>query len=112
MVDFITGVVVARYAPLSKVHNEILCELNRYHAPLNGCTREPQTLGCLSQLNSLIMPLTSRGWIVDQLENGILYSIGQNQWAVGKLRPEQLGFYLRRSLAKRNYKKYESLFNK
>ena len=51
-------------------------------------------------------------WIADHLENVTLHGIQQNQCAVCEVRPEELGSHLRRSAAKRDYRKYEDLFNK
>ena len=51
-------------------------------------------------------------WMADHLENVTLHGIQQNQCAVCEVRPEELGFHLRCSAAKRDYGKYGDLFNK
>ena len=51
-------------------------------------------------------------WIADYMEKVTLHGIQQKQCAVREMRPDLLGSYFRLLAAKRDYRKYEHLFNK
>ena len=51
-------------------------------------------------------------WIAGHLENVALHGIQQTQCAACEVQPEHFGSHLRHSTAKRDYRKYEYLFNK
>jgi len=104
--------VATRDARQRQVNNEILCDLmEAIFAPIVALENSGLEIECADGKDRLCFPLLS-AWIADHLENVTLHGIQQNQCAVCKVRPEQLGSYLRCSAAKRDYRKYEHLFNK
>ena len=104
--------VAARDARQRQVNNEILCDLmEAIFAPIVALKNSGLEVECADGKVRLCFPRLS-AWIADHLENVTLHGIQQNQCAVCEVRPEQLGSYLGRSAAKRDYRKYEHLFNK
>jgi hypothetical protein len=104
--------VAARDARQREVNNEILYDLmEAIFAPMAALGESGLEIECADGKVRLCF-LRLSAWIADHLENITLHGIQQNQCAVCEVRPEQLGSYLRRSTAKRDYKKYEYLFNK
>jgi hypothetical protein len=104
--------VAVRDARQRQVNNEILCDLmEAIFAPMAALGNTGLEVECADGKVRLCF-LRLSAWIADHLENVTLHGIQQNQCAVCEVRPEQLGSYLRRSAAKRDYRKSEHLFNK
>ena len=104
--------VAARNARQRKVNNEILCEvMEAIFVPMAALGNSGHEVECADGKVRLCFPLLA-SWIADHLENGTLHGIQQNQCALCKVRPEEVGSYFKRSAAKRDYRKYEDLFNK
>jgi len=103
--------VAMRDASQRQVNNEILCDLlEAIFVPIVGLENLGLEIECADEKVRLCFPRLS-AWIANHLENVTLHNIQQNQCAVCEVQPEQLGFYLRRSAAKRDYRKYEDFFN-
>ena len=104
--------VAVRDARQRQINNEILCDLiEAIFAPMAALGNSGLEVECADEKVRLCF-LRLGAWIADHLENVILHGIQQNQYAVCEVRAEQLGFHSRRSPAKRDYRKYEPLFNK
>ena len=104
--------VAVRDARQRQINNEILCDLiEAIFAPMAALGNSGLEVECADGKVRLCF-LWLRAWIADHLENVTLHGIQQNQCTVCKVRPEQLGSHSRCSPARRDYRKYEHLFNK
>ena len=103
--------IAARDARQRQVNNEILCELmEALFAPMVALGNSGLEVECAhGKVRSCFPRLVA--WIADHLGNVTLHSIKQNQCAVCEVRAEELGSHWRCSTAKRDYRKYEDLFN-
>jgi len=97
--------IAARDARQRQVNNETFCKLmEAIFAPMVALRNNRLEVECVNGKVQLCFPRIA-AWIVDNLENVTLDNIQQNQCAVCEVRPEQLGSHLRRSGAKRDYRK-------
>ena len=97
--------IAASDARQRQVNNEILCELmEAIFAPMVALGNYGLEVECADGKVGLCFPLLV-AWIAYHLENVTLHDIQQNQCAVCQVRPEELGSHLRRSAAKRDYRK-------
>ena len=104
--------IVARDARQRQVNNEMLCELmEAIFAPMVALGNSGLEVECADRKVRLCFSRLM-AWIADHLGNVTSHGIQQNQCAVCEVQPEELGSHLRRSAAKRDYRKYEDLFNK
>ena len=104
--------VAARDARQRQVNNEILRELmDAIYAPMAALVNSGIEIECADVKAQLCFPRLAP-WIADHLENVTLHGIQQNQCAICEVRPDELGSHLTRSATKRDYRKYEDLFNK
>ncbi|KAG0131554.1 hypothetical protein HOY82DRAFT_485015, partial [Tuber indicum] len=99
-------------AQMIGINNEILGDLTEaIFAPMVALGDSGIEVKCANGKVRLSFPRLA-AWIADHLDNVTLHGIQQNQCTVCEVRPEQLGSHLRRCAAKRDYRKYENLFQK
>ena len=104
--------VVARDAWQRQVNNEILHNLlERIFAPVAAGRDSGLQIECPDGNLGLCFVHHTPG-IADHLENVTIYSIRQNECEVRKVKEARLGSYMRYSMAKRDYRKYEYHLNK
>ena len=80
-------------------------------APMGALGKSRLEVECADGKVRLFFPHLA-AWIADHFENVTLHGIQQSECTVCEIRPEELVSHLRRSAAKRDYSKYEDLFNK
>ena len=104
--------VAARDVRQREVNNKILCKLIEVNfEPMAALGNSGIEVESADRKARLCFPSLA-AWIADHLENVTFHGVQQNQYAVCEVRPEELRSHLRSSANKRDYRKYEDLFNK